>query len=146
MLLAALDVEVRLEARTGMTTAPDPSPARLKIGAGWCVSQSDALADGFEGDLGEDDDEAGDDGGENALRAQSGMFGMGGVVVWCGRRPSFEPFPSWLCAAESDAILEWTADGADCTATEARSEPEDIREGRARALASSGEISRTTDP
>lgn len=29
-----LDTEVRREARTGITTAPDPSPARLKMGAG----------------------------------------------------------------------------------------------------------------
>jgi hypothetical protein len=62
-------------ARTGMTTAPAPSPARLNIGAGAWVSQSAGL-EACDADVGD----ASAEDWESESRAQAGMVGMEEVI------------------------------------------------------------------
>jgi hypothetical protein len=95
-------------ARTGITTAPEPRPVRLKMGAGACVNQL-AVPGGVAGVRGEVGDD-GEDGGEERdsdacaereSRAHAGMAGIGGAITWLdfGRRRV-------VCPADNLASLD----------------------------------------
>jgi hypothetical protein len=101
MLAAPLPVVLLVRergARTGMMTAPAPSPARLNVGEGACVSQS-----AFDGDD-DGDISVGELDWESELRAQAGMVGMGGVI------PSADlerVGRVWTPSLGAVALLEW---------------------------------------